>query len=450
MKQATLMQEKVQLPLFDSLIRMKTATTGVSVSADSKLQTPVRFNLSNGIPCAILNTEMPAQAKLILRFNHPAFIALHYPVAKLAISLLEEDLITRLSNIFAGEESASVVSHHSVTPDSGSLEVIFPETMLEETIKAIAACIQNPCFSVESARRHKEQLLNNCLAKRGLPRNRASELLMEQLFSNHPCGRALRPEDISSINVEKSFTWLNAVLQAVTPRIYLAVHNIHKAEALLGKTFSVLPVFRGNPNDTYHFVQPEFPGQISGSRIHIEMDSADSASIRIGRRIFGMEHPEYPEARMAMAILGGYFSSRLMARLREHKGYAHGIGAGIRSLSAGSYLFISAEVGSQWVVDALGEIDRELNRLASEPVEKDELVTVLHYLEAGILRQTTQRFSSLDSLATLDQFNIKPGWHQDFILNINSLKPQNIISFMQQYMNPTDLATITCGKSLYV
>lgn len=426
---------------------MKTATSGVSFTADPKLHAPVRFALSNGIPCTLLAIPEPAQSKLILRFNHDTFFSLHYPIAKLAVASAEDAVNNRLSLLSVNAWSPVTITRHRIAPDYASLEVVFPEEMLEETLSAIAESLQYRHLTAESASRYKEQLFNNCVGKRMQPRNRASELLMEQLFNNHPCGRTLRPEDISSVDVANPGDLLSSFVQAASPWIYLAVHNTRKAASKLEQIFGNRPDWQSNQAAKAKTLLPDGQPRSSGSRIHIGMDSSDTGSIRIGRRIFGMEHTEYPAARMALAILGGYFSSRLMARLREHKGYAHGIGAGIRSLSAGSYLFISAEVGNPWIGDALGEIDRELTRLASEPVEKEELVTVLLYLEAGIRRQISQQFSYLDALATLDRFGLEYSWHEQFILNINKLNPSDISRFMAQYMCPADLITVTCGKT---
>ncbi|HRZ49486.1 MAG TPA: insulinase family protein [Bacteroidales bacterium] len=426
---------------------MKTATSGISAPAEIKLPDPVRFNLSNGIPCTLLTASVPAQAKLIIRFNHPSFFALHYPAAKLACLLFGDAVSARLSRYSLDEMSSAIITNHRIAPDHASLECIFPEEKLGELLNLIRESFHAPDISVDMASRHKEMLLKNCLESRMLPRNRASELLMEQLFSGQPGGNALRPDQISSVDVTNPAALLLDLLQAATPRVYLAVHNTRTAKLLLERVFGSLHTTTGDPDTRKDLPQTDELPRTNGSRIHMEMEPADTGSIRMGRRIFGMEHPLYPAARMSLAILGGYFSSRLMSRLREHKGYAHGIGAGIRSLSTGSYLFISAEVGAPWLNDALREIDSELNRLATETVEKEEFATVLHYLEAGIFRQTNQLFSYLDFLATLDHLHLEPGWHMEFVRNINNLNPTAINRFMQEFMNPADLITITCGKA---
>jgi len=60
--------------------------------------------------------------------------------------------------------------------------------------------------------------------------------------------------------------------------------------------------------------------------IHLDKKGAVQTAIRIGRTLFNKKHEDYNDFLVLNTILGDYFGSRLMANIREDKGYTYGIG----------------------------------------------------------------------------------------------------------------------------
>jgi zinc protease len=82
--------------------------------------------------------------------------------------------------------------------------------------------------------------------------------------------------------------------------------------------------------------------------------------------------PDASALELAMTIYGGAFSSRLVQNLREEKGYTYSPGAGIRWLSGRGPVRSHAAVRSEVTGAALGEIFREMTRMAtSEPTDEE-------------------------------------------------------------------------------
>ena len=110
------------------------------------------------------------------------------------------------------------------------------------------------------------------------------------------------------------------------------------------------------------------PEMVSGpaTRMHIPKADAVQSGIRVGRTMFCKTHPDYIPFSITNTILGGYFGSRLMANIREDKGYTYGIGSALSPYSSGGSFFISTEVGKEVCGAALSEIYFELERLTKE------------------------------------------------------------------------------------
>ncbi|MBK9193334.1 MAG: insulinase family protein [Crocinitomicaceae bacterium] len=98
-------------------------------------------------------------------------------------------------------------------------------------------------------------------------------------------------------------------------------------------------------------------------RTEVEKKDAIQTAIRIGRTCVDKKHPDYFGLQILDTILGGYFGSRLMANIREDKGYTYGIGSAFAVLDDAAYFFISTEVAKEVKENTIKEIYFELDRL---------------------------------------------------------------------------------------
>ncbi|HRD43085.1 MAG TPA: insulinase family protein, partial [Ferruginibacter sp.] len=84
-------------------------------------------------------------------------------------------------------------------------------------------------------------------------------------------------------------------------------------------------------------------------------------------------------------LFGGFFGSRLMANIREHKGYTYGIYSYIQNHLQQSAWLISTEAGKEVCEATIREVYKEMQLLTQKPVKKDELQLVKNYMMGTIL-----------------------------------------------------------------
>ncbi|MCC6690831.1 MAG: insulinase family protein, partial [Bacteroidia bacterium] len=128
----------------------------------------------------------------------------------------------------------------------------------------------------------------------------------------------------------------------------------------------------------------------------IERTDALQSAIRIGRVLFNKLHPDYHAMKILNTVLGGYFGSRLMANIREDKGYTYGIGSRIISLKNEGYFFISTEVGVDVCKAAIKEIYTEVNQLQNNLIPQSELELVKNYMLGDFVRSIDGPFALAD------------------------------------------------------
>ena len=110
---------------------------------------------------------------------------------------------------------------------------------------------------------------------------------------------------------------------------------------------------------------------------------------------------DYQAARLANAIYGGMFGSRLVANIREDKGYTYSPGSRLAPFEKVGVLRTRADVRNEVTGASYNEISYELNRMASTEPEAVELESAKRYLIGTIAIQLQSQAAVARSLAGL-------------------------------------------------
>jgi predicted Zn-dependent peptidase len=178
------------------------------------------------------------------------------------------------------------------------------------------------------------------------------------------------------------------------------------------------------------------------SRIEENMHKPQSA-IRIGRRLFNRNHPDWPAMFVLNTILGGYFGSRLMKNLRENKGFTYGIQSTVESLRYDGYFSISLETEKKFVKKALRQIYHEIEVLQQELVPEFELQMVKNYLGGYLLSLMDGPLQTLDVVRN----NVAEDSPYDFtsilLAQIADIRSTDIQKMAQTYLQKEMLSLVT-------
>jgi predicted Zn-dependent peptidase len=179
---------------------------------------------------------------------------------------------------------------------------------------------------------------------------------------------------------------------------------------------------------------------------HVEKANGSQSAIRVGKMWVSKSHPDYIPLSILVTILGGYFGSRLMANIREEKGYTYGIGSFVLSLKYASYLVISTEVGNEYVEPTLKEIDFEMKRLQNELVSENELETVKSYLLGEFLRDFDGPFALAGSFKSINDFDLDYSFYDNYLLTLRSITSEDLMKLALQYLNTDDFYKVVAGS----
>jgi zinc protease len=179
-------------------------------------------------------------------------------------------------------------------------------------------------------------------------------------------------------------------------------------------------------------------------RLH-QPDTMQTA-IRIGRRLFTRQHPDYAGFFVLNTILGGYFGSRLMSNIREEKGYTYNIYSTTDHMHFDGSFYIGTEVGNDVAKDTLHQIYHELNRLCTEPIEEEELTMVRNYLLGNMLNMVDGAFPVSDTVKSLVSEGLPLAQVDVLVQTIKTITADELQQLAQRYLRADDLYEVVVGK----
>lgn len=179
---------------------------------------------------------------------------------------------------------------------------------------------------------------------------------------------------------------------------------------------------------------------------YVEKPDALQSAIRIGRVLVNKTHPDYIDLQILNTILGGYFGSRLMANIREDKGYTYGIGSGLASLQSAGFFYIATEVGTDVTADAVKEIYKELERLRRELVFGEELELVRNYLMGTFLGSIENVFSYAEKFKSIFNYGLGYDYYDRYFESLKNMDALRLQKLAEQYLDASTLTEVIVGK----
>lgn len=183
-----------------------------------------------------------------------------------------------------------------------------------------------------------------------------------------------------------------------------------------------------------------------GNEHYFEKADALQSAIRLGKLAVNRSHPDFPGIQVLNTVLGGYFGSRLMANIREDKGYTYGIGSAIVSLQNAGYFFIASEVGADVCQPALDEINKEIQILRKELISEEELSLVRNYMLGSMLGSLENAMSHADKFKNIYFSGLNYDYYQNYIHTVRTIRPATLADLANKYFDTDLFQRVIVGK----
>lgn len=397
--------------------------------------------LSNGIPVHVI--ESGRQEVVMVQVVFPAGKASGHRnlVAAATAALMEEGTELR-----SGAEIAALIDHYGAQlqgdadTDETAISLYTLSKHLEPTLDILAEVVQRPSFPDNELAIYKRNQQQSALVNEQKVGHLARRAFFGAVIGKeNPLGRGAYPNDYETINISHINNHHASRLKGNIAHIIVAGRPDEWTLELLEQRFGTM----GRRADVFCADASELPVP---SRVTVAKEHAVQDAIRVGRVLFNREHPDFVGMQFLATVLGGYFGSRLMANIREDKGYTYGIGANLIGLRETGYLTISTEVGSDVRDAALMEIFKEMALLREKTIPQQELDTVRNYLLGMILKSMDGPFALASKWRGYLKHGLGTDAHDNTLAQIGAMTPQRLLELAQLYLREEDMTVVTAGR----
>jgi predicted Zn-dependent peptidase len=401
--------------------------------------------LNNGIDFFSIDAGSQEITKIEFIFKAGMYFQSAPLIASTANTLIESGTKSFTANeISDGVDFFGSFLELEVGQDFATVTLYSLNKYLDKSLKFIEEVLKFPTFPEDEFKIHitnkKQKHQINSQKVDILARRKFSELLFGE---KHPYGVQVSDNDFERVNVEEIKTFFNNHYHSGNCSIIASGHLPKDIITTLNTFFGNSPW--GNIN-----------GKVGSNNIllqtttqtkhFVERPDAIQSAIKVGRLLFNKTNPDYFKFQVLNTILGGYFGSRLMANIREDKGYTYGIGSGLASFVNGGYFAVSTEVGADVTKQTLEEIYKEIGILRKDLVSDNELETVRNYILGHFLRSVDGPFSLADKFKSIWEFGLDYSYFENYFDAVKNVTPKEIRDLANKYLKEEDMIECVVGK----
>jgi zinc protease len=187
------------------------------------------------------------------------------------------------------------------------------------------------------------------------------------------------------------------------------------------------------------------PPNLTPATLKIPHKDSLQTAIKIGRRAFSRQHPDFDGLFVLNTILGGYFGSRLMSNLREKKGFTYNIYSTLDTYALDGCLYIATEVSPDKAEATRKAIFAEMKKLRTQPVDAEELAMVRNYLLGMLLNGLDGPMNTSDLVRSLVTEGLAWERFDQLVATIRNISPAELQALAERYLRPEDFWTVMVG-----
>lgn len=314
-----------------------------------------------------------------------------------------------------------------------------------ETIPVFARIIAAPTLADQAIEAQCKKIAASTELARKKVSAQAAELWLETAFGHtHPAAHIITGDDFAGVSRDQVVSLHKKAFLGTPPTIYIAGQITDDIVKIIEDNFGTIAFDAANGIATRIVAPPHC--QADNLQFRHVADSMQTA-IKAGIPTLRRDNPEYEHMRLATIALGGYFGSRLMANIREDKGYTYGISASPAPQHEGTFITIECQTANEHARSVLNEIRNEIDRLAETDMPQQELTGIRRLMLSSMASVLDSPFSILDYIMSLDTFGLPATTFETQLQTVTEITPADIRQAAATYLAGVPQITACAGAT---
>ncbi len=352
-----------------------------------------RIKLDNGLALNVYDHSHQDVSELIFLAPGGVAEAMGSPVASMLVPVMLDGSMNypdgKLADIFEynGAKTIPSVSDHYT---GSALRML--NSHWSHLLPVYADMIFSPQFSNQAVDTCKLRMAQNAAIAMQRVEYKAQAKLKELAYGvEHPKAVMEIPESIEAVSRQDFIDWHRHLINdgLAGTELFLSGRVSPAMVEEVNRVFGSIRIDHSlscSPNIVPF--TPEAPAEC-----FVKSPGALQSAIRLAIPSIPRTHPDYILLRCAVVALGGYFGSRLMANIREDKGYTYGIQAGLLGSPEGTIMLVQTSADNAYVDGVLRETRHEIERLYSGDFDAGEMERLRQYLMSSLAQNLDTAFS---------------------------------------------------------
>lgn len=408
---------------------------------------PATFTLANGIEVYLIEQHALPLVSLDLYFEGGELAIPRGTdgLSSIAMSLLTEGTraLDKVQYSAALGDLGSSVSAYA-TDDGHGLAMSTLTRHLDATFDVFAATLLDPGLRRADFERLVKRRIETVRQARGTPSSIASRVQNVILYgADHPFGAVISEESLARLTLEQCAAFTSTYLRPARAQLFV-VGDLTEAEIRARFETGLLAAWTGEA-PAIPAVPPPRPAV--GEVFAVDVPGATQSQISLLHTGPPRRSPDFHATTLVGAILGGGFASRLNMNLREAKGYSYGVRGGFQYTRDTGIFLAAGSVAAPATRDALAELRREIDDLASGrvPATAQEIARE----KAGAILAFPGRFataqSSLGQFRSLVYFELPLDTFDGYTARIEAVTAEDVAASARAHLDLARASTLIVG-----
>ncbi|HKF53712.1 MAG TPA: pitrilysin family protein [Candidatus Acidoferrales bacterium] len=331
--------------------------------------------------------------------------------------------------------------------DTSAIAISGLSEFAERILAMVADLAQNASFLPDEFERERRQRLEELKIERTTPNFLANERFRRILFGDHPYGTiAPSAAQLESYKVENLTAFYRA--NYVPPNALLIAVGDFSSPAMLELIENTFGAWKSAAAPAF---AADLKSPTHGRTVDlVHLPGAVQTEILLGNLALNRQNPDWHRAVLANTLFGGAFNSRLVANIREQKGYTYSPRSGFHALRQAGYFSVHAAVRNEVVAATLTEIFYELDRMRALPVSDTELSDAINYLSGTFSLGIATQDGLLGQLSTVYLDRLPENYLETFRDKIRALTAADVLAAARRHFDSPNARIVIVGDRAHV